>query len=118
MPLKQKDKFMFIEVERITTTGRGTENEKPLVQLELINISTIKACRHWHVGKNEPKPNYSQTILIMDNGGGQKQEINENNYMNRGDIKKPSTILIKEKYESFRDRLCTKVPVNKINATD
>lgn len=111
---------MFIEVERITTTGRSTENERPLVQLELINISTIKACRHWYVGKNKPDPGYPQTMLIMDIEKAIKlNDIDANNYMHRDEKKyKVSTILIKEKYESFRDRLCTKVPVNKVNAAD
>lgn len=103
---------MFIEVERITTTGRGTDNEKPLIQLETINVNTIHAFRHWHVGKLKPAPGYDMTILIMKPADSKPEEpINENNYMNREVKKSASTIMIKEKYEHFRDRLSTKVPV-------
>lgn len=109
---------MFIEVKRITTTGRGTSNEKPLIQLELIKISDIKACRHWHIGKNDAPVAYEQTLLIMEGGkqGEDKPAVDENNYMDRDNFsqnKKVPTILIQEKYEAFRDRLSTRVPVNK-----
>ncbi len=112
---------MFIEVERITTTGRGTENERPLVQLETINVTDIHAFRHWHVGKRQPDPGYDMTILIMEPPETKKKEvIDSNNYMNRDTIEKKntSTIMIKEKYESFRDRLATKVPIRMLNAAD
>jgi len=112
---------MFIEVQRITTTGRGTPNEKELCQLELINIGTIRACRHWHVGKGKGNPGYDQTILIM-GAPFKNEEINEHNFSLDKDFssnkEKVSTILIKEKYEHFRDRLSCKVPVNKVSETN
>ena len=113
---------MFIEVQRITTTGRGTENEKPLIQLETININTIHAFRHWHVGKKQADPGYDMTILIMEQPKSNKQEeINEDNYMNRDSIvnkKSAPTIMIKEKYELFRDRLATKVQLRVLDASN
>lgn len=111
---------MFIEVQRITTIGRGTIHEKELCQLELINIGTIRACRHWHVGKGKEKPGYDQTILIMGTPF-KSEEINEHNFSMDKDLgqkEKVSTILIKEKYEDFRDRLSCKVPVNKLSESN